>query len=166
MAYADKVDARFFAVELVLNWLALSLEFNKTPKEQARLEKCVWRKGELIFNFIEDKLKIRKGSSPYTVAKKVADYITETGYAKVEIHKVSDTELYRDWWEGTVIRPMLQKYRPKGLKVTPMPAPALIYAALKKLCNMKVKVSEISKAEQAKVPKGVERQLWTLSPIK
>ncbi|MDP3879349.1 MAG: hypothetical protein Q8Q07_03465 [Dehalococcoidales bacterium] len=160
MAYAETVDSRFFAVELVLNWLALNLEFT-TPEERARLDKCVWRKGELIFQFIEDKLNIPPGSDPYTVAKIAADYITKTGYCKLDIHKVSDTEFYRDWWEGTVIRPMLLKYRPQGLKVTPMPAPAILYAALKKRCNMKVETSPVTE----NVPEGVERQLWKLSPI-
>lgn len=164
MAYAEKVDARYFAVELVLNWLALNQEFT-TPEEQARLEKCVWRKGELIFNFIEEKLNIPPGSDPYTVAKTVADYITETGYCKLDIHKVSDTELYRDWWGGTVIRPMLLKTRPQGLKVTPMPTPAILYAALKKLCNMKVETGEVPEDVKASLPEGVERQLWRLSSI-
>lgn len=164
MAYAETVDSRFFAVELVLNWLALNLEFS-SPEEQARLDKCAQRKGELIFKFIEEKLNIPAGSDPYTVAKTVADYITKTGYCKVELHKVSDTEMYRDWWDGTVIRPMLQKYRPQGLKVTPRPAPVLIFAALKKLCNMKVETVPISDEMKASLPEGVERQLWRLSPI-
>ena len=165
MAYAKEIDSQFFAKEVGMAWLVFSQEFGNTPEGLARLEKCRWRKGELIFDTLKEKLNIPPGSDPYTVAKTVADYITGTGYAKIEIHKVSDTELWHDRWGGSIVRPMFQKLRLQSIWVSPRPADALLYAALKKLCNVKVETAPVPQEVQEGLPKGVERRLWRLSPL-
>ena len=162
MRQAERVETEYFNLEVMMSWLALNLEFS-SPEELARLEKCKWRKGELMFDEIQEKLKIPPGD-PFTVAKAIGDYLTKVGYAKVEIHKVSDTELWCDMGD-LILLPMLPTVRSLGGKMDPEPATTLFTAALKKLCNVKVEHVRTPEHLRASVPEGMNREVWHLSPL-
>jgi hypothetical protein len=160
----DKVDSELFATEVLMTWLALSEEFGNTPEELARLEKCRERKGELVFDQLQKKLQIPSGSDPFTIVKALGDYLTKIGYAKFEVHKVSDTELLRDW-DGSIMQPVLPIARSQGIKVYPAPSSVLFNVALKKLGNMKAERVEVPEHLRTGVTKGLEREMLRLSPI-
>ena len=164
MAISEKVATELFVLEVQMTWLAFSQEFGNTPEELGRLEKCKWRKGELMFDELQKKLNIPTGD-PFTVAKALGDYLTKTGYAKVEIHKVSDTQIRYDMGD-VVMAPMVPIMRSRGRKVGPEVSTALFFAAFKKLCNVKAEHIPVPDYLQVSIPEDMEREMWRLSPLK
>lgn len=163
MAYAERVDAQFAFKEVYLGWLWFSLEFGNNPEELARLEKCKWRTGELVFNEVQRKLDIPPGN-PFTVAKSIGDYLTRVGYAKFQFMKVSDDEIVCDKTD-LVVAPIMPLVRSRGIKVSPQPSDTLFAAALKRLCNMKAESVPLPENLKASTPKGWEREMWRFSPL-
>ena len=164
MAYAEKIDSQFFAMEVLMGWLMFGEEFGNNPEELARLEKCKWRMGELVFDELQEKLKIPPGD-PFTVAKTIGDYLTEIGYANIDIQKVSDTQIMYDMGDLVMV-PVLRIARSRGLKLTPEPSTTIFFAAFKKLCNVKAEHMAVPENLKASVPEGAEREMWLISPIK
>ena len=164
MAISKKIDAKFAAWEVCMAWQAFNEEFGNTPEGVARLEKCRWRKGELVFDELQKKLNIPPGD-PFTVAKKIGDYLTETGYAKIEIHKISDTQIMYDMGD-LIMLPILRSVRSRGFKVlAPEPSTTVFFAAFKKLCNVKAEDIPVPEDLQASTPEGMGREMWRLSPL-
>lgn len=163
MPMSEWVDSQYFAKELILGWQAMNEEFGNTPDERARLEKCKWRAGELVFGEIQKKLNIPPGD-PFTVAKALGDYLTEAGYANIRFHKVSDTEVLYDMGNLVMI-PMLPVVRSMGIKVYPGPSTVLFFAAFKKLCNVKAESLPLPDHLKEGVEEDMLREYWRFSPL-
>lgn len=161
---AKKIDAEFFNAEVGLAWLALYQEFGKDPKELARLDKCKWRKSEMVFDWLQKEMKIPPGD-PFTVAKAVGKYLTKIGYANVEVFKLADNIIR---YNGTdmIMIPMARYLSSQGLKVFPQPSNSIFITAFQKLCHMKVEDIPLPPEERAKLPANVYQRTWRLSPLK
>ncbi|MBI4188437.1 MAG: hypothetical protein HY529_04425 [Chloroflexi bacterium] len=161
MATAKKVSTEFFNLQVIMAWLAFNQEFGNTPQDMVRLERCKQHTGELVFDELQKKMNIPTGA-PFPVAKAIGDFLTESGYAKYKVHKVSDTEIMFDRAD-MVMDPMV---RNPLIKVLPAPGDTLFLAAFRKLCNMKVEQIPLPESLRASIPQGMLRKLWRLSPIK
>ncbi|MBI2979856.1 MAG: hypothetical protein HYY41_03405 [Chloroflexi bacterium] len=159
MALAQKIDTEWQRREIICAWISLNLELGDSPKALDTMRKLVDRKADL---HLEHLLLTRKipSSDPVTVCRHIADYLTESGYAKYQIGRASDTIIYRDW-NDCVEMPILPWAYQKGLKVTPNPSTSMFHAALRKLCNLKaetIRGDDLPKEVRALTPPG-----WTLS---
>ncbi|MBI2288337.1 MAG: hypothetical protein HYY41_03420 [Chloroflexi bacterium] len=164
MALSEKVSSELMAWEVYIGWTALCEEFS-SPQDWARLEKAKWRKGELVFDELQKKLNIPPGD-PFTVAKAIGDWFTKTGYAKIQIHKVSDTQIMYDMGD-LIMLPILRSIRSRGFKVlAPEPSTTVFFAAFKKLCNMKAEDIPVPEELKASTPAGMGREMWRLTPLK
>ena len=161
-----KIDADYFAREVYLSWAAISEEFGKTPEELARLDKCKYRKADIIFEHLQQTLKIPPGD-PLTVAKALGDYIVKAGYAtSAEYEMLSDNEIMSKLGDIAVL-PVITKARSLGLIPEPMVAPEpscmLFVAALKKLCNLS-KVEKVPVPDNLRAPENIHQEIWHLVP--
>ena len=119
-----------------------------------------------MFDELQKRLNIQPGD-PFTVARAVAKWVTETGYCKVHLHKLSDTETMYGMAD-IAIKPVLDLVRSRGpaMKVEPASSHTLFFAAFKKLCNMKAEKVPESEQPQVSKPEGVQRwEMWHLSPL-
>ena len=161
-----KVDADYFAREVYLSWAAISEEFGKNPEERARLDKCKYRKADIIFEHLQQTLKIPPGD-PLTVAKAIGDYIVKAGYVtSAEYEMLSDTEIMSKLGDYAV-RPVIMQARSMGLIPEPVVRPEhscmLFVAAFKKLCNLKVE--KVPVPDNLRAPANIRQEVWRLSPV-
>lgn len=163
MAMSEKVDSEFFNREVGLAWLAFSEEFGNTPEELARLDKCKWRKAEMVFDEVQKELNIPAGD-PFTVAKAIGDYLTKIGYAKVEVQKLADDVIRYNGLDMIMID-RARYLRSQGIKTYPQPSNSLFITALRKLCNVDAEDIPMSAEERANLPANVYQRTWRLVPI-
>lgn len=166
MAAAGKIDPEYFALELEATWMVFNKVFGDTAEGRAKLDKCRWLKGELVFDELQKKLKIPRGD-PYSVGKAVSDYLRKAGSSDIQIHRLSDNEIIYEIKRPVMgpihaLRDALGNTNP----LKPLPAAALFRAAFKKLCNMNVDIVPLPEEVRATVLKGGTGELWRLSPIK
>ena len=161
MAMAKQIDPEYFALEVGATWIALSEVIGNTAEGRAKLEECRRLKGEMVFDEIQKTLKIPPGD-PYTVGKAISDYLLKVGSSDVQLHKLSDNEMFYEM-KLAIMEPILSQFSEKHLRA--LPAAALFTAAFKKLSNVQVEAVPVSDEMRATVLKGKRGPVWRLSPI-
>ncbi|MFX0204041.1 MAG: hypothetical protein ACFFCW_48705 [Candidatus Hodarchaeota archaeon] len=123
----------------------------------------VWRTGEIAFAELKKQGRITE-KDPILLAQKIAKYLEEGGYgSRFVVHKMKENEFIYEIHDAAA-RPSVLRVKKKygDDAVLAHFATAIMFAALKDMCNMK---AEISHLEVAPTEIGVTKEKWVLSKI-
>ncbi|MBI2847146.1 MAG: hypothetical protein HYX82_04610 [Chloroflexi bacterium] len=121
----------------------------------------IWRSGEVVFDELEKQLEFPK-KDPLSVMKVLADYLSKAGYIpKIEFRMVGENMLQYDLYGASLLRPATLKLKAENC-VLPHWSTVIMFAALKKLCNLKADTTE----QPIFISEVHGRERWVLSPIK
>jgi hypothetical protein len=151
------MDREFFDIETYALFSALNEIIGKKTWE------VVLRGGEHAF----EEIKVRFGideKDPVALIKRIGGWLPDMGYARIRIEQTGENEFLYYMYD-TASRRGLRKIRKEKGEGAIMAhwSTAIMFAALKDMCNMKAEISHLDFAEED--TRGASVEKWTLSKI-
>jgi hypothetical protein len=151
------MDREFFDIETYALFSAL----NEIVAEKTW--DIVLRGGEYAFAEVKSRLRITE-KDPIALVKLVGDWLQDMGYARIKVEQTGENEFLYHMYD-TASRRGLRKIRKEKGEDAVMAhwSSAIMFAALKDMCNLKAEISHLDFAREDDRGASVER--WVLSKI-
>jgi len=151
------MDREFFDIETYALFSALNEIIGEKTWD------IVLRGGEYAFAEIKRRQGITE-KDPIVLVKRLGEWLQEMGYARIKIEQTGENEFLYHMYDTASRRGLRQIRKEKGEDaVMAHWSTAIMFAALKEMCNTKAEISHLEFAKED--TKGASVEKWILSKI-
>jgi len=151
------MDREFFDIETYALFSALNEIIGEKTWE------IVLRGGEYAFAEVKRRYGITE-KEPIALVRRLGEWLQEMGYARIKIEQTGENEFLYSMYDTASRRGLRQIREEKGRDaVMAHWSTAIMFAALKEICNMKAEILHLDFAKEDK--KGASVEKWILSRI-